>query len=115
MHQIKVDDLARPSFKANPYPLYARLRAEAPVCPTKLLRQPTWLITRYADVFFVLKDDRFLKDWLPRTRWVQRLPGAITRHMLNQDGPDHTRLRTLVHKAFTPHLVEKLRSRIQSV
>lgn len=115
MDQIKVDDLARPSFKANPYPLYARLRTEAPVCPTKLLGQPTWLITRYADVFAVLKDERFVKDWLPRTRWVHRFAGAITRHMLNQDGPDHLRLRTLVHKAFTPHLVERLRSRIESV
>ncbi len=115
MDQIKVDDLARPQFKANPYPLYARLRSEAPVCPTKLLRQPTWLVTRYADVFAVLKDDRFAKDWLPRTRWVHRFAGAITRHMLNQDGPDHMRLRALVHKAFTPHLVERLRSRIQDV
>ena len=115
MDQIKVEDLARPTFKANPYPLYARLRAEAPVCPTRLLRQPTWLVTRYADVFAVLKDERFLKDWLPRTRWLHRFGGAITKHMLNQDGPDHTRLRTLVHKAFTPHLMEQLRSRVQSV
>jgi cytochrome P450 PksS len=115
MIQVKVDDLARPQFKANPYPFYARLRAEAPVCPTRLLRQPTWLVTRYADVFAVLKDDRFVKDWLPRTRWLHRFGGAITQHMLNQDGPDHTRLRTLVHKAFTPHLIEQLRSRIQSV
>ena len=115
MDQIKVEDLARPTFKANPYPLYARLRAEAPVCPTLLLRQPTWLVTRYSDVFAVLKDERLVKDWLPRTRWVHRFAGAITRHMLNQDGPDHLRLRTLVHKAFTPHLIERLRSRIQSV
>lgn len=112
---VKISDLARPSFKANPYPLYARLRAEAPVCPTVLLGQPTWLVTRYRDVFAVLKDERFVKDWLPRTRWVHRLAGAITHHMLNQDGPDHLRLRTLVHKAFTPHLIERLRSRIESV
>lgn len=115
MDQIKVEDLARPTFKANPYPLYARLRAEAPVCPTVLLRQPTWLVTRYRDVFAVLKDERLVKDWLPRTCWVHRFAGAITRHMLNQDGPDHLRLRTLVHKAFTPHLIERLRSRIESV
>lgn len=115
MDRIKVEDLARPAFKANPYPLYARLRAEAPVCPTLLLRQPTWLVTRYSDVFAVLKDERLVKDWLPRTRWVHRFAGAITRHMLNQDGPDHLRLRTLVHKAFTPHLIERLRSRIESV
>lgn len=115
MNQVKVDELARPTFKANPYPFYARLRAEAPVCPTILLRQPTWLVTRYTDVFAVLKDERFVKDWYPRTRWVHRFAGAITRHMLNQDGPDHTRLRTLVHKAFTPHLIEQLRSRVQRV
>ena len=115
MSQLNIADLARPTFKANPYPLYARLRAEAPVCPTRLLRQPTWLVTRYADVFAVLKDERFVKDWLPRTRWLHRVGGAITRHMLNQDGPDHIRLRTLVHKAFTPHLIEQLRSRVQQV
>jgi cytochrome P450 PksS len=115
MKPIKIVDLARPQFKANPYPLYARLRAEAPVCRTKLLGQTTWLVTRYSDVFAALKDERLLKDWLPVTRWLHRLGGAITQHMLNQDGPDHTRLRTLVHKAFTPHLIEKLRSRIQSV
>ncbi|MFN2511060.1 MAG: cytochrome P450 [Pyrinomonadaceae bacterium] len=115
MDQIKISDLARPHFKANPYPFYARLRAETPVCRTTLFRQPTWLITRYEDVVKVLKDDVFLKDWPPRTKWIHRLSGPITRHMLNQDGPDHTRLRTLVHKAFTPSLVERLRERIQNV
>lgn len=63
--------------------------------------------TRYIDVFAVLKDERLMKDWLPVTRWLHRFGGAITQHMLNQDGPDHTRLRTLVHKAFTPHLIEQ--------
>jgi len=113
--QIKITDLAQPHFKANPYPFYARLRAENPVCRTTFLRQPTWLITRYDDVLTVLRDERFVKDWLPRTRWMHRLSGPVTRHMLNKDGPDHTRLRTLVHKAFTPSLVERLRDRVQSV
>lgn len=115
VEQIKIADFARPQFKANPYPFYARLRAEAPVCPTTLLRQPTWLITRYDDVVSTLKDERFVKDWLPRTKWIHRLSGAVTKHMLNKDAPDHTRLRTLVHKAFTPSLVERLRERIQNV
>src|SRR5205085_10264947 len=44
-----------------------------------------------------------------------RFAGPITRHMLNQDGADHMRLRTLVHKAFTRSLIEQLRARIQSV
>jgi cytochrome P450 PksS len=112
--KFKIADLARPSFKANPYPFYAHLRSTNPVCATKLLGQPTWLITRYDDAFMVLKDERFVKDWLPRTRWLHRVSGGLTRHMLNEDGPDHTRLRTLVHKAFTPTLVERLRLRIQS-
>jgi cytochrome P450 PksS len=112
--KLKIAELARPSFKANPYPFYARLRATNPVCPTKLLGQRTWLITRYDDAFMVLKDERFVKDWLPRTRWLHKVSGGLTRHMLNQDGPDHTRLRTLVHKAFTPSLVERLRERVQT-
>jgi len=111
--KLKMGDLARPTFKANPYPFYARLRATSPVCPTKLLGQPTWIITRYDDAFMVFRDERFVKDWLPRTRWLHRVSGGLTRHMLNEDGPDHTRLRTLVHKAFTPSLVERLRERIQ--
>lgn len=112
---VRIADLAKPQFKANPYPFYARLRAEAPICSARFLRQPTWLITRYDDVVMVLKDERFVKDWLPRTRWLHRISGPVTRHMLNKDAPDHTRLRTLVHKAFTPSLVERLRERMQTV
>ena len=55
MDQIKITDLARPQFKANPYPFYARLRADAPVCRTKFLGQPTWLVTRYADVSLIVR------------------------------------------------------------
>ena len=115
MDQVKVADLASPRFKANPYPFYARLRAEAPVCRTTFLRQQAWLVTRYADVLTLLKDERFVKDWPPKTRWLHRFAGPLMRHMLNMDGPDHTRLRTLVHKAFTRGLIERLRERIQSV
>jgi cytochrome P450 len=115
MNEVKITDLARPEFKANPYPFYARLRVDAPVCRTKLFGQRTWLVTRYDDVLSMLKDERLVKDWLPKTRWLHRVGGSITRHMLNQDAPDHTRLRTLVHKAFTPSLVERLRQRIQNV
>ena len=93
-----------PNVKANPYPLYARLRAEAPVCHTTFLRQPAWLVSRYMDAVTVLKDERFVKDWPPKTWWLHRFFGPATRHMLNRDAPDHTRLRTLVHKAGrVPH------------
>jgi cytochrome P450 len=116
VYRIKASDLASPRFKANPYPFYARLRAEAPVCRIKFLpRRPAWLVTRYDDVFAVLKDARFAKDWSARLPWLPKSVKPVTRSMLNMDPPDHTRLRALVHKAFTPRLIERLSGRIQSV
>jgi cytochrome P450 PksS len=111
--QIKIADLARPEFKANPYLFYAQLRAESPIYRTTFLGKTTWLLFRYGDVLAMLKDERFVKDWWPTTKWLHRFSGAMTHHMLNKDGPEHTRLRTLVHKAFAPHLMERLRERIQ--
>src|ERR1051326_5072160 len=113
-------DLASPTFKANPHPFYARLRAEAPVYRTSL-RMPTrktaWLITRYDDVVAILRDSRFVKDAENAGSGAGAvwLPGPLrptTRNMLDVDPPDHTRLRALVQKAFTPRLVEQLRDRI---
>src|SRR6266496_1221863 len=113
-------DLASPTFKANPHPFYARLRAESPVYRTSL-RMPTrktaWLITRYDGVVAVLRDSRFVKD--PKNAgsgtggvWLPGPLRPMTRNMLDLDPPDHTRLRALVQKAFTPRLVEQLRGRI---
>lgn len=114
---MKPPDLASPRFKANPYPFYARLRAEAPVYRTRVpIGGVAWLVTRYDDVLLVLKDARFGNDWSPRMPWLLlRFARPLTRGMLNRDAPDHTRLRTLVHKAFTPRRVEQLRERIQTV
>jgi cytochrome P450 PksS len=111
-------------FKANPYPFYARLRAEAPIhriiLPT---REAAWLITRYDDVVQVLKDERFAKDTAnaltpeqaARQPWFRKLFKALKRNMLNQDSPNHERLRALVSKAFTPRLIEGMRDRIQAL
>jgi cytochrome P450 len=116
MGHIESPDLASPGFKANPYPFYARLRAEAPVYRTKLaFWLPAWLVTRYDDVLMVLKDERFAKDFSAKMRWVPRPLQPLNRNLLNLDPPDHTRLRTLVSKAFTPRVVEGLRDRIQDV
>jgi cytochrome P450 PksS len=110
-------DLASPAFKANPYPFYARLRAEAPVHRMKLsFWLPTvWVVSRYADVLAVLKDDRFSNDITSKLPWTPHAMRPLTHHMLNRDPPDHTRLRTLVNKAFTPAVVERLRGRVQGV
>ena len=88
MDPIKSPDLASPRFKANPYPFYARLRAEAPVYRTKLATRQVWLVTRYDDVLMVLKDERFAKDWSARMPWVLRfVSGPLTRSMLNLAPP----------------------------
>jgi cytochrome P450 len=116
-------DLASPTFKANPYPFYAHLRAQAPVYRFTLHtlgKRDGWLVTRYADVLSVLKDPRLAKD--PRSAsgtakepWVPGFLKPLQRNMLDVHPPDHTRLRGLVHKAFTPRLVEQLRGRIQAL
>lgn len=113
--RIRIPDLARPQFKADPYPLYARLRAEAPVYRTRFLGRAAWLVTRYEDVLTVLKEERIVKDWPPVTRWVHFVSRPVTRHMLNRDDHDHTRLRRLAHRFFKPSLIEQLPGRIQRV
>jgi cytochrome P450 PksS len=81
------------------------------------------LLTRYEDVVSLLRDDRFGKDkrkamtpeQLRKLPWVPRSFRPLERNMLDVDPPDHTRLRTLVHKAFTPSLVMRMRDRIQAL
>src|SRR5438094_3346620 len=118
MTQIEDVDIASPAFKANPYPFYARLRAEAPVYRVTLPdKRPAWLVARYDDVVTLLKDDRFVKEkgkvlspeQSARQPWIPSMFKPLERNMLDLDPPDHTRLRGLVHKAFTPRLVENLR------
>jgi cytochrome P450 len=124
MDRINPPDLANPQFKANPYPFYACLRAEAPVWRTMLPdKRVAWLVTRYEDVAGVLRDDTFAKDrlnamdpeQLRKTPWVPGFLKPLERNMLDLDDPDHARLRALVSKAFTPRLIERLRGRIETL
>ena len=74
MEPIKASALAHPRFKANPYPFYARMRAETPVFPVSIpFFGRGWVVTRYEDVITVATDDRFSRDILPKLRW---LPGS---------------------------------------
>jgi cytochrome P450 len=115
MPRIEQPRLDSPRFKANPYPIYARLRAESPVYRTKVAfwLPAIWVITRYADVVSVLKDQRFSKDYVQKYPWLPRFIRAMYRNLITVDPPDHTRLRALVQKAFTPRMIEDLRGRIQ--
>lgn len=109
-------DPADPAFRADPYPYYARLRAEAPV-----YRPPTrsdLVITRYDDVARVLRSPDVSRDLDANARFDADNPVAVARRerrvgaktILDLDPPDHTRLRRLVSKAFTPSAVERLRA-----
>ena len=112
---LSARDLARPSFKADPYPFYARLRREEPVCRVSSLMVKAWLVTRYDDAVAVFKDPRISMNVGARLPYIPRFASPILDHMLNRDPPDHTRLRALVSKAFTPRRIEGLRGRVQSV
>ena len=113
-------DLTCHEFRSNPYPTYAYLRREAPVTRVRIgKRQFAWLITRYDDVLAAIKDPRFSKDkqTLPAAKqpWIPSIFRPLAKNMLDCDPPDHSRLRALVQKAFTPGMVEALRERIEKL
>jgi cytochrome P450 len=106
---------AEPAFRADPYPYYARLRDEAPVYLTP--DRDSFVVTRYDDVSRVLRSPDVSRDIEANARIDENDPVAVARRdrrvgaktILNLDPPDHTRLRRLVSKAFTPTAVERLR------
>jgi cytochrome P450 len=110
-------NIASPEHKANPFPFYARLRAESPVHRVILPgKRPAWLVARYDDVAMVMKDQRFAKsNSAAKQPWIPGFVKPLTRNMLDLDEPDHARLRALVSKAFTPSRVEQMRDRIQTL
>jgi cytochrome P450 len=103
-------------FWNNPHPVYAQLRQEAPVHPVTLPNGiEVWLITRYADCKVALADPRLSKRQGAgdNARQLARpVSTPLTRHLLANDPPDHTRLRRLVSKVFTARRVEELRPRV---
>ena len=106
-----------PDFIADPYPFYHRLRA---IDPMHLSPRGFHVASRHADITSILRDKRFGKDFIGRmTRRYgpQKEPvyRSMSRWMLQQDPPDHGRLRGLVVRAFTAQRVEDMRPRIQQI
>ena len=118
-------DLFSPTFKANPFPIYAHMRIEDPIHAHSAPNGATiWYITRYADVVNVLKDDEHFCKNPANARGIDaqqhhKQPSAMQRlineNMLFSDPPHHTRLRALVNQAFTPRRIAKLDERIQVI
>ncbi|MCP2259755.1 hypothetical protein LX15_003461 [Streptoalloteichus tenebrarius] len=106
-------------FIADPHTGYARLREQAPVHRiTTPDGAPAWLVTRYADVRAALADPRLSLDKANaegRGFTGFGLPPALDANLLNMDPPQHTRIRRLVSRAFTPRYVERMRDRIQAI
>ncbi|MEX3101405.1 MULTISPECIES: cytochrome P450 [unclassified Streptomyces] len=112
-------------FASNPYPAYAWLREHAPVHRTTLPSGvDAWLVTRYADAKQALADTRLSKnpahhDEPAHAKGKTGIPGErkaeLMTHLLNIDPPDHTRLRRLVSKAFTPRRVAEFAPRVQEL
>jgi cytochrome P450 len=110
---------------ANPYPAYAWLREHSPVHWTTLPSGVNaWLITRYADARQALADPRLSKNPVHHSEAAHAkgrvgIPGErsadLMTHLLNIDPPDHTRLRRLVSKAFTPRRVAEFAPRVQEL
>ena len=115
-----------PAFRADPYPIYDRLRTEDPVHTSAF---GFTVLTRYEDVARALRGAEFARDieaHVPvptdparqrrRERFQRRVvEGRAAKTILNLDPPDHTRLRRLVTLAFTPSAIERLRPRVQQL
>src|SRR4249919_1105639 len=108
-----------PEFIRNPYPHYERLRTTDPMHLTPL---GVFVASRHAEASLVMRDKRFGKEHVERTirRYGPKImeePAfrSLSHMMLQQDPPDHTRLRGLVVKAFTARRVEDMRPRIQEI
>ncbi|MGW2406830.1 cytochrome P450 [Streptomyces sp. NPDC001739] len=77
--------------------------------------EPAWLVTRYAEARFVLGDQRFSRAESAKHDEPRQSEGRRDSGILGMDPPDHTRLRTLVAKAFTVRQVEKLRPQVKQL
>lgn len=113
-----VYDPKSPAMLANPYPVFRQLQANDPVHWSEVLGG--WMLTRYAHVQSFLRDLRFSSARIaPRLETLsdaeRGLGRALSLWMVFADPPDHTRLRMLVNKAFTPQVVAGMRARIAEI
>jgi cytochrome P450 len=119
LKRLLTPKLFGPQMLADPYPYYARLRSKAPVYWAD--RFGGWVLTRYTDIVAVLRSPNTSSDRARKSPLQQRVGPELqalneirSHSMLNSDEPQHSRLRLLVNKAFTPRTVEALTPFIHS-
>ncbi|QBD78141.1 cytochrome P450 [Ktedonosporobacter rubrisoli] len=128
MEAVTFNDLGSQKVLRSPASFYARLREHEPLTPFTFGAIKIWLVaTTYDETALLLKDPRFVRDI--HHVFPEGIPPALqqfiqqggetlqllSQNMLSLDPPDHTRLRGLVSKAFTPRMIEQLRPRIQQI
>lgn len=108
-------DPRSPAFRADPYPYYDMLRAFAPVFHWEAWN--IWFLTRHEDCATLLRDNRLghATGYAGVPENQRPLVEMQAEWLLLKNPPDHTRLRGLVHKAFTPRIVEQMRAKIQEI
>ncbi|MEZ0070287.1 cytochrome P450 [Streptacidiphilus sp. MAP12-20] len=116
-HQLSEPSLFTPALLKDPHAGYAGLRARGPIQrSTTPDGAPVWLVTRYEDVRALLSDPRLSLNKETASAAGEHgasMPPELDAHMLNTDPPDHTRLRRLVSKAFTPRSIDGLRPMVE--
>jgi cytochrome P450 len=121
---IQTVDLAQwePEYTINPYPQLTRLRTQGPIHRVNIDGLEAWLVTRHDDVLALLSDHRLSNNLMLSNEATQAVPwvnalitSGLSGQMLRADPPDHTRLRRLVSRAFTPRHIEGFRSRIHEI
>jgi cytochrome P450 len=103
-----------PEVQANPYPYYTALRSNNPVAWLETLQ--CWAISRYDDVDYALRNPQIFSS----AKWLGQSIGDLNPApevpwMIETDPPDHSRLRKLVSKGFTPRMVSRLEPRIRAI
>lgn len=118
------DAMADHAFFEDPYPIYDALRASAPVQWSERFR--AWIVTDYAGVDAVIRDVARFSNARRIPALLQLLPDDVqdeirplrehfSHGLVHSDPPDHDRIRALVNRAFTPRVVEGMRSRIEEI
>ncbi|MGQ0840045.1 cytochrome P450 family protein [Actinokineospora sp.] len=105
------------NYLEDPHGFFAELRAAGPVRQVEMPNGAlVWVVTRYADVHRALSDQRLSVNNEHARSWPGFVfPPQLNANLMNMDPPDHTRLRGLVTKAFTPRRMEAMRGRIQEI
>ena len=118
-------DITNPEYYKNPYSIYTQVREQNTISMVAGLGgSMSYFLSRYDDVVSVLKDTRFSNERhkvsdsglkLMEAWWMPSIFKAMANSMIMVDDPSHARLRNLVHKAFTPRMIQQMALRIEEI